>query len=127
MAILYRITFPDGKAYLGVTKFELHRRLRNHAHVARSGSSFPVSKAIREFGLSRCKAETLVVGDKSYLLELEERAIVAFGSAAPNGYNAYVGSKLTSLYPRSGASNGMFGKKHSAETRLKISQRRNEQ
>jgi len=103
MAILYKLTFPDGKAYFGVTKFALHRRLRNHAHAARSGSAFPVSEAIRKFGLENCLAQTLVVADKSYLLELEKRVIKEFNSAVPFGHNAYIGSAPSEAYSRRGA------------------------
>lgn len=126
MAILYKISFPDGKNYFGVTKFALHRRMRNHAHVARAGAKFPVSEAIRKFGIENCVAETLVVAEKPYLLELEKRAILAFNSAVPFGYNAYIGSELSASYSRCGANNGMFGKRHSDATKQKISKRRME-
>lgn len=126
MALMYKIEFPDGKLYIGVTKFALHRRVRNHASTARNGDNRPVSQAIRRFGLESCKASVLCFDDKPALVELERPMIERLGCAFPAGYNAYVGSTPTSACSRKGSSNGVFVRKHSESTKALIAAKRKE-
>lgn len=120
---LYSIEFPNGKFYFGSTKFLIHRRMRNHAYSARSGSTLKVHQAIRQFGIENCRMSTLVLGDEKYIKQIEENAILFFMSLFPFGYNSYIGSKLSPSHTRSGENNGMYGRKHSDETKEKIRQK----
>lgn len=60
----------------------------------REGRPQVLQQAIRKYGADKFILQTLVVADDwSYLCELEERAIVAFNTRAPNGYNLTKGGE----------------------------------
>ena len=90
--LLYRLTFPNGKSYIGITSGAVKRRVLRHVSQAKEGRRSAVSQAIRKYGTF----ETVVLavaGDWSYLCDLEQRAISAFGTLAPNGYNLTLGGE----------------------------------
>lgn len=90
--LLYRLTFPNGKSYIGITSGAVKRRVLRHVSQAKEGRRSAVSQAIRKYGTF----ETVVLavaGDWSYLCDLEQRAIAAFGTLAPNGYNLTLGGE----------------------------------
>ncbi len=93
MGCLYRLTFPNGKTYIGVTKMTAAARFTQHAKAAtkqRKGSL--LSKAIIEFGAESVAVQTLVIADEGpYLKDLEIRAIKAFGTLKPSGLNSTTG------------------------------------
>lgn len=89
---LYRLTFPNGKSYIGITSGAVKRRVAKHVSQAKEGRRSAVSQAIRKYGAF--KTEILVVaGDWSYLCDLEQRAIAAFKTLAPHGYNLTSGGE----------------------------------
>jgi hypothetical protein len=85
MFALYRITMPDGRAYIGVSK-DMPTRLRNHRR-----SKHPVGLAIREAGFENVRPEILVRGERDYIYDLERRAIEAFETRYPKGLNVVAG------------------------------------
>lgn len=92
MAILYKLTFPNGKLYIGITSKTLHRRLITHRSHAKE-RDFPVHRAIRKHPDFR--ADVLVVADNmDFLRDLEKRAIAAFGTTVPGGYNLSPGGDI---------------------------------
>lgn len=86
MGELYLLTFPNGKRYIGITSKTATRRRIVHLHHARKGRSGALQSAIRKYG-SFEMLTLMVASDWSYLCEIERRAIVAFGTRAPLGYN----------------------------------------
>lgn len=91
---LYRLTFPNGKSYVGITSTRLRRRIALHKNHAKVGRQTALCAAIRKHGMP--KAETLVVcADWAYLCDLERDAIAAFGTLVPSGYNLSPGGEGT--------------------------------
>lgn len=86
MPELYRLDFPNGKSYVGITSKTALKRFTDHASNARR-PSFAVHHAIKKYGVSSVVLNTLVIGDWEYLCEAEKRAIVVFNTKAPSGYN----------------------------------------
>lgn len=84
---LYRLTFPNGKVYIGITTRTAERRFSEHKKSAASGRPLAVNRAISKYGADSVLVETLVVAPWSYLLALECQAIEAFGSKGDGGYN----------------------------------------
>lgn len=82
---LYRITFPDGKAYIGITS-NFKKRMRSHRQ-----AKTLIGDALRKFGFKNCTAQILVWGTSGYILELERTAIRHFGTLHPHGFNANEG------------------------------------
>ena len=77
---LYRITVA-GRSYIGVTndpsyRFGCHRRAPSL-----------IGDAIRAAGCTEAKLEILCSGSYHYVRDLERRAIVAFNTMLPSGYN----------------------------------------
>lgn len=92
---LYEILFPNGKRYFGVTN-DFARRWCEHRGDAKRGSDLLVHKALRKYG-KEATARPLVIGERQYILDLEIRAVTAFGTAVKNqGYNISPGGFLAS-------------------------------
>src|SRR5882672_24057 len=86
--ILYKITFLNGKSYIGITSNTLKRWMILHFHHAKKGRDCPLHRAIRKYGKKSISVQILLVtGDWSYLCEMEKKAIVAFGTLISHGYN----------------------------------------
>lgn len=96
MGRLYQLTFPDGKSYIGITEKPITQRLAVHAY-RRHHADYAVSKAFRQYGKETVQAVTLVIAEGwSYLCELERKAIAAFGTKYPAGYNMTDGGETPS-------------------------------
>jgi len=110
---LYSLTFPNGKRYIGITAGALSRRLSLHKSHAKTGRVGAVYNAIRKYGAAGFVAETLVVAaDWEYLCDLEKKAIAAFGTLAPCGYNLTAGGE------------GFLGQTFTPEQRARMSEAR---
>lgn len=85
---LYRITGPAGKRYIGITSESIHRRFLRHC-------SFDscIGRAIRKHGRECFQVEALAVGTRTYVSDLEKRAIEVFKTRIPNGYNVSPGGE----------------------------------
>lgn len=87
MGCLYRIDFPSGKSYIGITmKTAEHRFAKGHCKKKNGPSA--LGAAIRKYGAESASVQTLVIADDwKYLCDLEKKAIVAFNTKSPYGYN----------------------------------------
>ena len=110
---LYALTFPNGKQYIGITSGTLRRRVNLHRSHANTGRPGAVYNAIRKYGTRGFGAKVLVVvSDWDYLCELEQKAIAAFGTMAPGGFNLTAGGE------------GFLGQTFTPEQRAKLSESR---
>lgn len=104
---LYRLTFPDGLSYIGVSK-NPKRRYREHC---------------RKHNEKKISLNILVCGSHEYIYDLEQRAINAFCTLCPQGYNLNIGG-LGGREPtpsiRAKLSVAHLGIPHSAEHNAKI-------
>lgn len=117
IAYLYKITNTiNDMVYIGVTK---NPRTRMNAHAcSKTPTKSIIKNAIQKYGRDNFTLQVLVMGTQAYCYELESRAIVAYNTLKPNGYNICTGGKgAIGIF---GEVNGMFGKQHSEETREKI-------
>ncbi len=89
MGALYLISGPGSKQYVGITLREPSlREVEHKTWGLRRGTSY-LHRAIRKHGAAAFSMRVLVIADDwPYLCELERRAIVAYGTKAPVGYNA---------------------------------------
>lgn len=95
MGALYKITFPNGKAYIGITADTAEGRFAEHAYnSATNRADRPLNRAFRKYGRDAARLQTLVVADDwKYLCALERRAIAAYGTKGRGGYNATEGGE----------------------------------
>lgn len=90
VGVLYQLTSPSGKSYIGITRRTAALRFAEHIEGALTGEGRKnhLACAIRKYGASCFKIETLVVAnDWAYLNDLEKKAIIVFGTRNPHGYN----------------------------------------
>ena len=102
--IIYCITFPSNKQYIGQTTQELDVRIKQHQ---RSKSSRLIYRAFQKYGNSY-KVEILIEINKNLLDTYEIKFIDMFQTVHPNGYNLSLG--------------GISGSTHSNESRKKMSE-----
>ena len=96
MGCLYMLTSPSGNRYIGITKFTAEKRFKDHVYSAGCARrrNTPLSNAIRKYGEDTFGINTLVVADDwAYLQELERRAVKAYDTISPNGYNLTAGGE----------------------------------
>jgi hypothetical protein len=107
---LYKLDFPNGKSYIGITNETALKRFTRHVKKANAGQKQAVTNAIRKYTPQAVRVSTLVVArDWEYLCALERKAIAAFGTREPHGYNLTDGGE------------GVLGLECRPETRAKLS------
>lgn len=88
--IIYCLTSPSGKQYVGQTRRSFEARLRAHRKSA-SGCR-AINAALNKYGMNAFRKEKLLVGVPSCLLDnLERLTIYLFGTLSPRGYNLVSG------------------------------------
>lgn len=111
MGILYKLTFPNGKAYIGITNESLARRVQRHVAYARAGKPYALSAAIRKYGEKSFVAEVIGTCESwDGLVALEVAAVLEYKSLCPHGYNM------------TGGGEGSFRVTPTPEKRKKISE-----
>lgn len=86
MGLIYRITSPDGKCYIGQTIRTFEKRVLEHKN--RNSKCTVISRAISKYGPDKMSFE--IVEDDIPLEKLDEKEmfyIIMFNSLTPNGYN----------------------------------------
>lgn len=113
--IVYKATFPNGKLYIGITKFKLSDRIRGHKCSAFTRKSKnPVHCAIRKYGWENVKWEIIYTANNyDEILEKEIELIASENTLVPKGYNITKGGQGTL------GSRHCLGMKRSQEVRNK--------
>lgn len=109
MGALYRVDFPSGKSYIGITASTTEQRFAEHIYNAKRGLGRGINRALRKYGHENAKVTTLVLADAwDYLVDLERKVIALFKTKAPHGYNMTDGGE------------GSLGYKHTPEALKKM-------
>lgn len=86
--IVYRISFPGGKAYIGITTAELKIRKSEHYSKAKKGPRYAVQNALNKYPKESVIWEILkTCGSFEEAKEFEIKYIKEFNTLSPNGYN----------------------------------------
>lgn len=111
-AKLYMATLPNGKGYVGITTKPLWDRKSKHWNEARKRPGKTLfGRALLKHGIDAAQFKVLVIGELEYIKEMERKAIVAFGTKAPFGYNLTDGG------------DGVFGLSDESRERIAAGQR----
>lgn len=126
VGIIYRITnTKTGKAYIGQTVGSLEQRWSVHIALSTRTKSY-LYNAMRRHGLGCFVPDVIACSlNEQALDELERTAIKDFATAAPKGYNIYLGGKRdrkASAFGKRRNAKAQRGRRHSTETRKKQSQ-----
>jgi group I intron endonuclease len=124
MGQLYRLDFPNGKAYTGITTRTMKARFAQHQYVASRAKTncAAVYSAWRKYGAP--ELTVLAIVEDEDLFETEKRAVAVFGTLAPGGYNLTEGGEAgCSQHPEARAkiAAAAAGRTHSAAARAKLS------
>jgi Uri superfamily endonuclease len=94
MGIVYKLSFPDGKAYIGSTTKSLDLRIKQHTY-AGNDSCFPTltGLAIKKFGEFKVEILDEIDCIKS-LRAMEKKHIREHKTMLPHGLNIFVGDGL---------------------------------
>ena len=91
MGEVYRLTFSNGKSYIGLSTQSAEIRYRSHAYAAKKGKiQDPVYRAWRKYGAPTLEVITRGLSEEE-LVAAEIAAIAAHGTLTPNGYNVSPG------------------------------------
>lgn len=100
---IYKLTFPDGKCYVGKTK-KLSSRIRIYERNVNDESNSPVMLAVRKFGLENLTWDIITSpknvkeDDKELILSvLEIKYIRELDTVYPKGYNVSLGGEMLSI------------------------------
>ena len=135
MEVIYKLTSPSKRVYIGRAK-DFNDRMAQHKYEATVlRKDYPLYRAIRKYGWENFKKEVIDTAPKHYIVELEKHYIIEH-NAIKMGYNATISStaggdkwerrKDTQQFQdfkdkmkiiNSGENNGMYGRKHSEETK----------
>ena len=119
VAHLYKITNTiNDMVYIGVTKDPKHRMVA-HACFTTPTKSI-IKNAIKKYGRDKFTLQVLLTSTQEYCYEIERKAIEAYNTLKPNGYNICTGG--VGAIGIFGNKNGMYGRKHSPETLEKMRQ-----
>lgn len=98
MAILYLITSPSGKQYVGISNQSFEKRWDNH--LKKSSNCTLLKRAIKKYGQDNLQKKVLIEIDNYFtdiypeLLEQYETYFIKFfNTFAPNGYNCTSGGE----------------------------------
>jgi len=90
--LVYLVTSPSGRRYVGLTVCTLRERKRKHIRAAASGRKSPFMDALRRFGEQMCW-EILIEGVPEHVIgKVEQKAILIFGTKT-DGYNLRDGGR----------------------------------
>lgn len=91
--ILYKVTFPNNKIYVGITTKSLKERKRKHYVSVQLGSNFKFHNALRKYkGKEKWKVISTKAKSWQELCKLEIRYIKKYKSVL-NGYNSTAGGE----------------------------------
>ena len=95
--IIYRLTSPDGKIYIGQTIQPFNNRIYGHNNDAYTNTKYyerPLYKSIREFGMDNFKKEIIVECNDYELDFYEITFVMEENTLQPNGLNTKPGGSF---------------------------------
>lgn len=103
MGIIYKITFPNEKVYIGQTMYDLEKRKKQHKNVMnKKNNNQIVYKAMKKFGWENLKWDIIDYADTREELNEKEvywiekyQSYIKFKNS--NGYNATLGGDAVSI------------------------------
>ena len=102
MGVVYKITAPSGKAYVGQTRRELKRRMHGHKSMCGRRKDSLWGKAVRKYGWNAMTIEVLWRGANDELDGKEREMITLHGTLAPAGYNSTPGGDANPMDGQAG-------------------------
>jgi group I intron endonuclease len=130
MGIIYLITSPSGKKYVGQTIQSLDKRWKQHIDASKKeykDHCKVLNKSLKKYGEKHFNIEILEECDDEYLNEKEILYIEKYNTIVPNGMNIKNGGSNGKHHfdTKQKISDSLKGREISFETRLKLSNTKN--
>jgi group I intron endonuclease len=140
MDVIYKISSPNGKVYIGRTNNFDGRMAEHKCNALTKNSKNSLHKAIRKYGWDNMTKEIICEVETENSQKMEEQFIIAYDSVR-KGYNdtynggggsRWEGRRDTKEYAEfiekmkiinGGSNNGMYGKNHSTESKQKLKEK----
>ncbi len=119
--VVYVLTSPSGKQYVGQTTKTLEHRLSTHKGATKAGANYPINNSIRKYGLENFDVEILANAENQDKLDALECYWIRELKTCKIGMNLSPGGKGWSPEKRAWMSGLMKGREFSEETRKKFS------
>lgn len=100
---LYKLNFPNGKCYVGITSRTIEERFTQH-----SFSHYPTGKAIRKYGKQNITIQLLDEGSEFYIKEEEARIVNQLWVDSCSNYNLALGGNMPPGVSMKGSNNPMW-------------------
>lgn len=125
MGIIYKLSFPSGKIYIGQTVYDINKRWKEHledAFNSKKDHCKCLNKAIRKYGEEKCIKSIIFECEDEFLDIHEEKFIREMKSQTPHGYNIKSGGSSAKHHEetKNKISNSLTGREVSMETRIKM-------
>lgn len=122
--LIYKITSPSGKAYIGQTRDTMKMRLCSHC--SPNNGCHALRNAIRKYGMAAMKVEILMEVPIALLSEYEAKAIATWQTYGKYGYNLTPGGEMPPLKcPEIAAKLKLTMAKPEVKAKLSAAQKRN--
>ncbi len=128
MGCVYKLTFPSGREYVGITRHSVATRIKSHVKNASSRSRMLVGRALNKYWPDVNHVVLHKSDDWTVLQQLEREEIKHHDTLHPNGYNFTGGGEgVPNLCEKSEAkrrrniSKGLTGKTLTQEHRRNLS------
>lgn len=95
--MIYLITSPSGKQYVGQTTSPIRQRIQEHASNSPKYNHLPIKRAFKKYGTAAMKVEVLVQVPRSFLNFYEKHFISAYDTFH-KGYNRTEGGEQCPLH-----------------------------
>jgi group I intron endonuclease len=127
MGVIYKVTSPSGKSYIGQTKRPIEKRIKEHFKCP--GYCIALENAIKKYG-DKMEYEVLLEVNDEQLNFYEIRMIQVYDTIEPKGYNIRTGGSVSQHSELScermrqaklGEKNHNFGKPRSDSAKQAIS------
>lgn len=93
--IIYKLTSPSGKVYIGQTQKTFKKRLSTHISATKSGKKNKINNAIRKYGLDNFTKEILYDTNNLDILNQKEMEYIKLFNSVNEGYNHTLGGEGT--------------------------------
>ena len=119
--VVYVLTSPSGKQYVGQTTKTLRHRISMHKGATKAGATYPINNSIRKYGLDNFDVKILDIAEDQDGLDMLECYWIKELKTCEIGMNLSPGGEGWSLEKKAWMSGLMRGRKFSEETRKKFS------
>ncbi len=100
---LYKLNFPNGKCYVGITSRTIEKRFSQH-----SFSKYPTGRAIRKYGKQNIMIQLIDEGSEDFIKSEEARIVNKEWVESEDNYNLCLGGQMPPGVSMKGSENPMW-------------------